>query len=377
MKEEDQTEVASERRLQQMSEQGNIPMGRDIAAMGAFGGALAALVALSSTLGQLLVERVVLTVQTIGAAPSFVMWGPVAAVGGAVGCAAAMGAAIPLVVQTQGRFWPHMAVPDLVPRVWKPERLMRLATREGVVDLLAAFMKVGVLAYAMKWAFKEAYEPMMRLLDMPSGAAGGREWLTALVAPTERLLAALVVIGATDFAIARWRLRRDTMMTRQESRREHREDEGDPMVRSRRKKKQREMAKHRVAVDVPRADAVIVNPTHIAIAVRYRKDEGGAPRVLAKARRGAGRGDSRYRARPRHRHHRRHSARAAAAQARARGWVRAEGDVQGDRDRSRARLQAAGAQVARAFRAVSTASANRSRRRRRPCAPSSGTSCRR
>jgi flagellar biosynthetic protein FlhB len=280
MKEEDQTEVASERRLQQMSEQGNIPMARDIAAMGAFGAALAALVALASTLGQLLVERVVSTVQTIGAAPNFDIWGPVALVGGAVCCAAAAGAAIPLVAQTQGRFWPHMAVPDLT-RIWKPERLMRLATREGAVDLAAAFMKVGVLAYAMKWALKEAYEPMMRLLDVPSEqlVAG---WLTALVAPTERLLAALVVIGATDFAIARWRFRRDTMMTRQESRREHREDEGDPMVRSRRKKKQREMAKHRVAVDVPRADAVIVNPTHIAIAVRYRKDEGGAPRVLAK-----------------------------------------------------------------------------------------------
>jgi type III secretion system FlhB-like substrate exporter len=71
-------------------------------------------------------------------------------------------------------------------------------------------------------------------------------------------------------------------MTKEEAKREHKEEEGDPMLKGRRKKRARELAKNRIAIEVPKADAVIVNPTHIAIAIRYRKDEGNAPRVIAK-----------------------------------------------------------------------------------------------
>jgi flagellar biosynthesis protein FlhB len=71
-------------------------------------------------------------------------------------------------------------------------------------------------------------------------------------------------------------------MTREEVKREYKEDEGDPLLKGRRRKRHRELAKGRAAVEVPRADALIVNPTHIAIAIRYRPDEGSAPRVTAK-----------------------------------------------------------------------------------------------
>lgn len=72
------------------------------------------------------------------------------------------------------------------------------------------------------------------------------------------------------------------MMTRDEVKREMREDEGDPMLRGARKRKHRELVKRNAIAETKRADALIVNPTHIAIAIRYRKDEDGAPRVIAK-----------------------------------------------------------------------------------------------
>ena len=71
-------------------------------------------------------------------------------------------------------------------------------------------------------------------------------------------------------------------MTKEEAKREYKEDEGDPMLKGRRRKRHRELSKGRASKEVPLADALLVNPTHIAIAVRYRAGEGAAPRVTAK-----------------------------------------------------------------------------------------------
>ena len=71
-------------------------------------------------------------------------------------------------------------------------------------------------------------------------------------------------------------------MTTEEIRREHREQEGDPMVKGRRKARMRELAKRRMAVAVAKADIVVVNPTHYAVALRYDDKRMRAPIVVAK-----------------------------------------------------------------------------------------------
>jgi flagellar biosynthetic protein FlhB len=71
-------------------------------------------------------------------------------------------------------------------------------------------------------------------------------------------------------------------MTRAEVKEEHRLSEGDPHVRARIRAVQRELAMRRMMSDVPRATVVITNPTHYAVALRYDKERGGAPVVLAK-----------------------------------------------------------------------------------------------
>jgi flagellar biosynthetic protein FlhB len=72
------------------------------------------------------------------------------------------------------------------------------------------------------------------------------------------------------------------MMSADELKREHKESEGDPMVKSRRRQRAREMAKRRIAVTVPTADVVVVNPTHYAVALRYDDTSDRAPIVVAK-----------------------------------------------------------------------------------------------
>lgn len=95
------------------------------------------------------------------------------------------------------------------------------------------------------------------------------------------VIGALVAVAAIDYVLARRRLRAQMRMTSEEVKREHRESEGDPMVRGRRRARMRELAKRRLAA-VATADVVVVNPTHYAVALRYDEDEHRAPVVLAK-----------------------------------------------------------------------------------------------
>ncbi len=90
-----------------------------------------------------------------------------------------------------------------------------------------------------------------------------------------------LVLAALDYGFQRRRVRKSLMMTRQEVRDEYRQSEGDPMTRSRIRQRQVEMSRNRMMADVAISSVVVVNPTHIAVALEYRP-ELGAPRVVAK-----------------------------------------------------------------------------------------------
>ncbi|WP_297056954.1 flagellar biosynthesis protein FlhB [Thermosulfurimonas sp.] len=99
-----------------------------------------------------------------------------------------------------------------------------------------------------------------------------------------KLLIALVVLAILDFFFQRWDLERKLRMTREELKEELKQTEGDPLVRSRIRQLQREMARRRMMAEVPRADVVITNPEHLAVALRYQLGEMPAPQVVAKGR---------------------------------------------------------------------------------------------
>jgi flagellar biosynthetic protein FlhB len=96
------------------------------------------------------------------------------------------------------------------------------------------------------------------------------------------VLGVLGAIAALDYFFARRRIGAQMRMTTEEVKREHREQEGDPMVKGRRKARMRELAKRRMAVAVAKADVVLVNPTHYAVALRYDDKQDAAPVVVAK-----------------------------------------------------------------------------------------------
>ena len=92
----------------------------------------------------------------------------------------------------------------------------------------------------------------------------------------------LLIISIVDFIYQKHDFMSQMMMTTEELKREHKEQEGDPLFKSRRRQKAAEISQHRISTEVQQADVVLVNPTHYAVALRYDPNKDGAPKVVAK-----------------------------------------------------------------------------------------------
>jgi flagellar biosynthetic protein FlhB len=99
---------------------------------------------------------------------------------------------------------------------------------------------------------------------------------------TLRVAAALVILSAADYGYQIWRTDRDLMMTKQEVKDESKNTEGNPQIKARRRRKRHAMTKRKMLMEVPKADVVVVNPTHLAVALRYDRKTMKAPKVVAK-----------------------------------------------------------------------------------------------
>ena len=96
------------------------------------------------------------------------------------------------------------------------------------------------------------------------------------------LTGTLALIAAIDVPLQRWRHAKKLMMTREEVRQEHKEQEGNPEIKGRIRAQQRDMARRRMMAAIPKADVVITNPTHYAVALSYAEKSNAAPIVVAK-----------------------------------------------------------------------------------------------
>ncbi|MES2855630.1 MAG: flagellar biosynthesis protein FlhB [Bdellovibrionota bacterium] len=92
----------------------------------------------------------------------------------------------------------------------------------------------------------------------------------------------MAIIAAADYFFQRFELEKQMRMTKQEIKEEHKSREGDPMIKARIRRIQREMANKRMMADVPTADVIVTNPTHIPCALRYDPDNMAAPILVAK-----------------------------------------------------------------------------------------------
>ena len=168
-------------------------------------------------------------------------------------------------------------------RINPAEGLKKLFSVKPLVELGKALLVAAVVVWLVWSAAVEAGPDVLRSAWL-EGTLGLEHALGLLGPLVIRLAWVLVVLGVGDYALARRRHVKDLMMTREEVKREHKESEGDPHHKSQRKALHRQLAAGGAARGVQKASVVVVNPTHIAVALRYATEECEAPYLVAKGR---------------------------------------------------------------------------------------------
>ncbi|MEW5847917.1 MAG: EscU/YscU/HrcU family type III secretion system export apparatus switch protein [Myxococcota bacterium] len=279
---EDKTEEPTARAIQRAYDEGQLALSRDVVAAAGAAGAAGVLLMVGPTLtGELrnTFSEAMHALPRRAAFPVEALARPVM-LGVLVVGAIALTAVAATVAQTRGGLWLDLAgfKPE---RIFSMQRVTRLVTREAWVDLGAHTAKALTLV-AVVWLV--ARQELATLLAA-SGATLDAQ-LSVLGDVARKMLlptvAAMAVLGLLDWLLVRRRFLQKLRMTKEEVKRELKEDEGDPLLRSRRRRRHRELAANRARQEVPKADAVVVNPTHIAVAIRYDRQKDKAPRVTAK-----------------------------------------------------------------------------------------------
>lgn len=146
-----------------------------------------------------------------------------------------------------------------------------------IIIQLLRVVAVGIVAYQV---IMGVFPVIVRLsrTQLSQGVVETVHALMDLALWTSGALALMVVL---DYAYNRFKFEKSIMMSQQEIKDEHKQQEGDPRIRARLRAKAREMAKRNMAQAVAQADLVIANPTHVSVAIRYRPEE-GAPVVATK-----------------------------------------------------------------------------------------------
>ncbi|MFQ5587605.1 MAG: flagellar biosynthesis protein FlhB [Nitrospiria bacterium] len=157
----------------------------------------------------------------------------------------------------------------------------RVFSMQGFVNGAKTFLKFLVIGGVAYGAISDKMPDVLVLGKMTPGEiiilTG--EMMGAVVV---RCGAVVAVIGAADFGFQWWEHEKKLRMSKQEIKEETKQTEGTPLVKSRIRSLQREMAKKRMMADVPTADVVITNPTRLAVALRYESQSMSAPKVVAK-----------------------------------------------------------------------------------------------
>lgn len=185
------------------------------------------------------------------------------------------------VVQVQ---WKPTAKP-LQPKFSKLNPLngfKRIFSANSLIELLKAILKLTLVGYVVYSYIKGVASDVFLLYDMPINQAIGL--IGEIVVDLGiRIAAVYVIIAAADFAYQKWKFNEDMKMTKQEVKDEYKNQEGDPAVKGKQKQRMREASMRRMMQELPKADVVITNPTHYAVAIKYDRDgEAQAPVVVAK-----------------------------------------------------------------------------------------------
>ena len=157
----------------------------------------------------------------------------------------------------------------------------RLFSLHSVVELIKNLIKISILLYLIYDYFTTVVVSFGRFLDMELNQAAEIlfEDIFQLVL---RVVVAFTAVAFFDYLYQRWEYERKLRMSKQEIKEEYKQMEGDPKVKGKIKEIQRQRARERMMQQVPGADVVIRNPTHVSVALRYKPEKDNAPVLVAK-----------------------------------------------------------------------------------------------
>jgi flagellar biosynthesis protein FlhB len=173
------------------------------------------------------------------------------------------------------------AITPQVSKIDPIKGLKRLFSVRSIAELIKSIFKiciVGIVAYVV---VKGEINNMLNLMDQNVWGMMiyfGRICFKILLATT----IVLIVLAILDYIYQRWEYEKSLRMTKQEIKDEYKNTEGDPLIKARIRRIQREVAHKRMMAQVPKADVIITNPTHLAVAIKYDPENMMAPTVVAK-----------------------------------------------------------------------------------------------
>lgn len=195
----------------------------------------------------------------------------------------AFGVAITLVISIIQVGW-KVTLKPLKPRGDKFNPIngfKRILSKDSVFELIKSIFKIFIIIYVAYTSVRDEADNIFVLYDIPLNQALA---LCGDVIINAGLKISLVylVVGLADFVYQKRRFNEDMKMTKQEVKDEYKNTEGNPEIKGRQRQRMREASRKRMMQDVPKADVVITNPTHLAVAIRYDAEVSRAPVVVAK-----------------------------------------------------------------------------------------------
>jgi flagellar biosynthetic protein FlhB len=157
----------------------------------------------------------------------------------------------------------------------------RFVSKRSLVELIKSLAKVLLVGTVAFKVVSSEFDRALFLVDMEvieTVRFLGEVALGVLL----KTCGILILLGLIDFLYVRWEMEQKMKMSKQEQKEEHKEAEGDPQVKSRIRSLQQQMARRRMMAEVPKADVIITNPTHLSVALRYDRGRMDAPQVVAK-----------------------------------------------------------------------------------------------
>ncbi|HEX5106740.1 MAG TPA: EscU/YscU/HrcU family type III secretion system export apparatus switch protein [Pirellulaceae bacterium] len=161
------------------------------------------------------------------------------------------------------------------------QNAQRIFSLTSVVHLGFGLLKVGLIFAVAGWSLWGERGRLIGLTEHSSPEIAAY-LLNVLFWTSLKIGGALAALALFDYGYQYWKHEQDLRMTTQELKEEIKTQQGDPQIAARRKQIQRQMVLHRLSSTIPKADAIVTNPTELAIALQYDPDKMAAPVVLAK-----------------------------------------------------------------------------------------------